>query len=49
MFIGSLYFRVRWWFFETFGERISFKYYEGHGNYSEECGWLFCGRFYKTD
>lgn len=41
--------RIRWWFFDTFGERNSIKHYIGHGDFTDVNGWIFWGRFYPCD
>lgn len=38
---------IRYWFFDSFGDRASIKTYIGHGDFTEENGWIFCGRFYS--
>lgn len=37
--------KIRFWFYDTFGTRVSEKYYIGHGDYEEVFGWDFFGRF----
>ena len=41
--------RVRFWFFETFGERDIERTHPAHGDWTETCGWNFRGRFYPCD
>ena len=41
--------RVRFWFFETFGERDIERTPPAHGDWKETCGWNFRGRFYPCD
>jgi hypothetical protein len=37
--------KLRFWFFDTFGTRTTQKTYIGHGDYTEEPGWIFRKRF----
>lgn len=39
-------FRLRYWFFDRFGERTVVKCYLGHGNFDELNGWSFRGKFF---
>ena len=41
--------RVRFWFFETFGERDIERTPPAHGDWTETAGWNFRGRFYPCD
>lgn len=43
------YERWRYWFFDTFGERTSIKYYLRDGDFDEVNGWEFRGRFYPCE
>ena len=47
--MGSMIYRFRNWFFDTFGKRDLRRTYLGHGNFSEERGWWFRGKFYLYD
>jgi hypothetical protein len=47
--IRCLVWRVRFWFFETFGERGIERTSPAHGDWKETCGWNFRGRFYPCD
>ncbi len=46
---ATLYERIRFWFFERFGERTSEKTYIGHGDFTEINSWNYRGRFYPCD
>lgn len=41
--------RIRYWFFETFAKRHIERTYLGHGDFTEECGWVWRGKFYPLD
>ena len=47
--IDAAFGRVRFWFFETFGERDIERTPPAHGDWKETCGWNFRGRFYPCD
>jgi hypothetical protein len=41
--------KIRYWFYETFGQRTIERAYLGHGSFLEVCGWAFRGRFVPRD
>ena len=41
--------RIRYWFFETFAVRHIERTYLGHGDFTEECGWICRGKFCPLD
>ena len=41
--------RIRYWFLETFAKRHIERTYLGHGDFTEECGWVWRGKFYPLD
>jgi len=49
LFIQTFIYRIRFWFFDRYGERSIEKTYIGHGDYIEEVGWTFRGKFYPCE
>lgn len=47
--LNRLRLRLRYWFYDHFGERYTEKCYQGHGNFTETNGWMFRGRFVPVD
>ena len=43
------YENMRFWFYETFGERTIDRHYLGHNDFTEECGWYYRGKFVPRD
>jgi hypothetical protein len=41
--------RIRFLFYDTFGERHIERFYIGHGDYIETCGWIFRNKFIACD
>ena len=41
--------RMRYWFFDTFGERAIERTMPAHGDWHEIRGWIFRGRFHRYD
>lgn len=45
----EFWYRFKYWFCETFGQRETLKTYEGHGNFSTERGWWVFGKWISYD
>jgi len=42
----KMFYDIKYWFFETFGQKYVEKIYKGYGDWDEHIGWLFRNKFY---